>query len=586
MGRAKFDNAPNGPITGYDAESGTTATYDPNAPATISGDNRTNVTDEYTKRDRYRSMGEAAANAPAYQVDFGLANADRANGLAARAQQMQAANLMGQAAMGNAPSRAAIMGQQAAGQSLAATLGASAGARGMGAAAAQMQAQGQQAGMQLGNVNQFAGVRAGEMAQARDQFGNAMTGIRGGDYNTMGLDQGQADAQAKSEDAQRALNQAGQMGYEQMGINAEQQAVDSRLRQNQITANQNQAQADSDAARAARNRAAAQGIVTAVGAAAGASDVRTKTNAHYMLSDDRTKLARAWDEGHNEALNKVQQYRMMSPAELKQLGEKGNRLANAVRGAKADAYDEGQGRPQHIMEPPPERQMQSFTREQPPPPSMAAAAAQASREPTTGAVGGVHHGTKPPGFGARMPLDAWDGDIESMGPSGEGNYDPPDYNYIKTQSPLDVASALEQKNGSISPETESYMRKEGMWGPKTDALLADRNLRKPTLSDERTKSSHAEGEMGRALEHGLRPFEYEYKPEFQGAERQGAHEKNIGPMAQDMASNPITGTAIKHGDNGLLYIDQPKALKLALGGIGYLAAKQREMQDSMKKGGR
>ncbi len=75
------------------------------------------------------------------------------------------------------------------------------------------------------------------------------------------------------------------------------------------------------------------------------------------------------------------------------------------------------------------------------------------------------------------------GDIESMGPSGEGNQDAPDYNYIKTQSPLDVATALETHRGAISPSSEAYMRREGMWNEKTDRLLQDRGLRRPPMSD-------------------------------------------------------------------------------------------------------
>jgi hypothetical protein len=87
------------------------------------------------------------------------------------------------------------------------------------------------------------------------------------------------------------------------------------------------------------------------------TDVATEGAAPYV--DPRAK---AWDEGHNAALDKVQQMRMMSPDELKALGDKGNRLANAVRGAKADAYDEARGISQHIMQPRPGRQMASFQR--------------------------------------------------------------------------------------------------------------------------------------------------------------------------------------------------------------------------------
>lgn len=85
-----------------------------------------------------------------------------------------------------------------------------------------------------------------------------------------------------------------------------------------------------------------------------------------------------------------------------------------------------------------------------------------------------HHGRNSftPGTGG----DGYREDIESLGPSGEGNQDPPDYNYFHTGSPLDVATALETDPSTISKGSEDYMRREGLWTPKTDALLADRKI--------------------------------------------------------------------------------------------------------------
>jgi hypothetical protein len=461
MSRAKFDDTVtgngNGTITGYDAESGTTATYNPNDPSA----GRTNVTDAFTKRDRYRSLGEAAANAKAYQVDFGLAQGDRADGLGARDQQLQAAGLQQQAAMGNAPSHADIMGNQAGGQSLDAALGASANAKPGGFAAAQMAAQRAQAGMQQQAVGQYGGMRAGELADARGGFGNTMTAARQGDYTSMGLSQQQAEAQAQSENAQRGLNQAGQMGFEQLGINSEQQQVNSRLRQMQITANGNEATAQGDAARAQMQRAWAQGTVTSVGVAA--SDERAKQNSRPMMLSDAAAKANAWDLGHNAALDEVQQMRTKSPEELKALGAKGNRLANALAGAKGDAWDEAHGKSQHIMQ------------------------------------------------GQEMP---------TREPQAFQHGDPND--------------------------------------------------------------------MTRQLADGLAPYEYEYKPGFDAAEGQKPGEKNVGPMAQNMAANPVTGAAVSQRPDGLLQIDMKKATKLSLAAAGHNARKLQEQQAQIDalKGGR
>ncbi len=115
-------------------------------------------------------------------------------------------------------------------------------------------------------------------------------------------------------------------------------------------------------------------------------------------------------------------------------------------------------------------------------------------------------------------------------------------------------------------------------GAAPDYLQSIRN----TLSDERTKQGlRAESDMGVALAEGFKPYEYEYKPGFAQRERQAPGEKNVGPMAQDMASNSITGSAVKKAPNGLLVVDLPKATKVNSAGIGYLAQKQEEMAPSL-----
>ncbi len=88
--------------------------------------------------------------------------------------------------------------------------------------------------------------------------------------------------------------------------------------------------------------------------------------------------------------------------------------------------------------------------------------------------------------------------------------------------------------------------------------------------------------MGEALAH-MQPYEYEYKPQHAGDEGQQPGEKNVGPMAQDMAKNPITGSAVIRRPDGMLAVDMTKAGKLSLGAIGYLAAKQRELEAQMAR---
>jgi hypothetical protein len=104
----------------------------------------------------------------------------------------------------------------------------------------------------------------------------------------------------------------------------------------------------------------------------------------------------------------------------------------------------------------------------------------------------------------------------------------------------------------------------GLTGAQKEAALANG----PAVADPMTRSLAA-----------MKPYAYEYKPGM------GPSGPNVGPRAQDMASNPITGTAVRQGPDGLLSIDRDNGLKVALGGIGHLAAKQAQLE-SMVNGGR
>lgn len=71
---------------------------------------------------------------------------------------------------------------------------------------------------------------------------------------------------------------------------------------------------------------------------------------------------------------------------------------------------------------------------------------------------------------------------------------------------------------------------------------------------------------------GLAPSSYEYRDGIPGA----TPGMKVGPMAQNMAGNPVTGTAVRRDPNsGLLAIDGRDGLKVALGGVGHLAQGQQ-----------
>lgn len=358
------------------------------------------------ERERYDLMGHAAAQRQAHSLSGRMGYDGLASGMAtndalySRGEQARLLGLQSDAARGMAPSRAESMSSLAAGQSLESALAASSGARGMGAAAANMQAVSSMGGGQRRAAEQYAGMRAGELSTARTQYGQTATQMRGDDLGQMNLQQQRADAQARSEMAQRGLNQQAQMGYTQMGINHEQAQLDASLRRKQILMTENahrQAAADAE-----RDRTQGYGI-------AGMSAVASMIGG---------------------------------PAAGAAMGAGGSAMANAGN-ANADQRD-------------------------------------------------------------------------------------------------DSASDANTKR-DISPR----------------------------------------GGIGGQLADGLAPYQYEYKPGFDAREGQRPGESNIGPMAQNMARNPVTATAVERGDDGLLYLNNKKATKLALGGIGELAAKQQQLEADM-----
>lgn len=78
------------------------------------------------------------------------------------------------------------------------------------------------------------------------------------------------------------------------------------------------------------------------------------------------------------------------------------------------------------------------------------------------------------------------------------------------------------------------------------------------------------------LAKGLAPYAYEYKPGF------GTDGQKVGPMAQEMAANDVTATAVRQDpQTGLLAIDRDDGLKVALGGVGHLAAKQAKQEEML-----
>lgn len=83
-------------------------------------------------------------------------------------------------------------------------------------------------------------------------------------------------------------------------------------------------------------------------------------------------------------------------------------------------------------------------------------------------------------------------------------------------------------------------------------------------------------------------YAYAYKPEFAQAEGQKPGEANVGPIAQNMAANPVARTAVKQSDDGLLQLDLSKLSKLHSAGIASLQDQVDALHEALAKklGGR
>lgn len=208
---------------------------------------------------RYRDLGQQAQGRSAPIIQYGdayqnLGNSNDALGESAnlrnyaldtRNAQGDALRLQAQAAYGNAPSQAQMLGRNLIDQSLQAQLAGASSARGgaMAQAAAMRQASQGAASMQQQGVNNLSALRAQEMATARDAYQQGAYGIRAQDYqgsamaNAAAGQYGQNAAQyaqmqqqqALLEMQQRQLNDSGQQFYEGLGWNTNNAALNAGM---------------------------------------------------------------------------------------------------------------------------------------------------------------------------------------------------------------------------------------------------------------------------------------------------------------------------------------------------------------------
>lgn len=496
---------------------------------------------------RAQQLGDVAANRGAYQP--GMGQADQSRGA-----QTDSLGMARAAAMGQAPSQAEALGSNMIGQSLQSQLAGAASARGgsMAQAAATRQAQQGAAAFQQQGVNNLAGMRAQEMATARDQYGQQAGAVRGQDLSTAGL-------YSQNENTQRALNQQGQLGFNGQAIDIDKANAANSVQQYGIDSQNWQAQQNLGAARQRQESDISQHstdrstnlLASAAGAGGGVlaaglnflSDEHAKMNitpvvpGNYFLSAAQTKTDITPIMPGNQAYDPF----IVSSTDDSRTPNskpKGPSLAAAASSAIGSASkDFGEHAQSDMYNTRTHEALVSDERTKIPMPMNAV-------DPGTGTVqlhdGGMSQDDlRAAGTGLAGAAGMMRGMVGGGGITGGS-----------------VNTAGRGSDGSVNPMQHM-------------------------MSDERAKHTMGSAATMAAANRALAPSAYEYKPQFT-PEDQAPGEMNVGPMAQNMARNPLSATAVKELPDGLLAVDKDKALRLALGSIGSL----QQQIDQMRRGGR
>lgn len=488
---------------------------------------------------RYRGLGAAAANRQAYQANFDAANSDRNNAAYARLNQQDAVGLQQQAAYGQAPSAAQSLSRNMLDQSLQAQMAGASSARGGSLAqAAAMRGAAQQAGaMQQQGMNQIGALRAQEMAQARDAYMGAASQLRGQDYQSQALAQQQAGMQQQSELAQRQMNQSAQQNYEQMAWNTQNAQLNADMQKYGIDQGTRNQQRDRD------------------------------------FQHDEKWTDRLWNLGGKvfEGLGGVfgSDEALKVPASLDSrsgLAMAANPTSYATSGGGIDV-------------------MGTFKAQN-------AALDSMRRHP--GAAGGTSGPSMMSDERSKVPTGVMGYEEGArIGPDGMGYVE-------KAESPSIVPSkfvAMQRDNeregaragegGSLAKAAMANVKRQA---PTMDLdKWADAELAKYRNENARLDRGEYRGALAGAAEQSrgmadaakaMASVPYAYKPGLQPPE-QTPGEVNVGPIAQNMAANPVTATAVKRDPaTGMLMVDQGKMTKV-LGGV---VANQQAEIDKLKAG--
>ncbi len=560
---------------------------------------------------RYRGIASAYASQPTYKLDYGAANqslgqatntintgkqtldlahGDRALAGQARGQQWQALGLQAQAAQGNAPSRAEILGRGLIGQSLNTQLAGASSARGgpLAQMAAQRQAQQGAAQFQQQGTNQLAALRADEMERARAQYQAGATGIRGQDYNaadqagrmaatygdlagrqtTIGQTQaGMAEGQGRMEMGQRELNQRGALDYERLGWDTNNAAANlglgyAGLEQGNYQFGKEMNQRDADR------------TMGYVGAATGAAGGLVGGVMNYA---GQSKMADSYRQGNNSNGDRpYSDMRAKQPAPLLLSTGKQPKAANP------NWLTQMMGSPEQVQ--------------------MKARVQQDEHEDRLAQVDDPY---SPPPIEREDPYSFTPGGIQREDPYGSGESFYSDENAKRAAFNQGITygqgELYSQVRGVENPEKlpefmQPKQKSLTVTGPSTAAGIdpkahGEKPFKLPEslpprvgIPPSRDVTGQKPGPTASLQEDANRRgagFPYSYKPEYAPPD-QAPGELNYGFSAQELEKNPITATAVKRDPNGMRFIDTDKLLKTNTAGIASL----QSQLDELKYGGR
>lgn len=228
---------------------------------------------------RYRSEGEAAQGRTGVTLD--QTQADQARGL-----QMGGLGLMGQAARGQAPSQAAILGASATDTTTRGALSGMAGARGPGAAVSTSGAAGGAAADQMARQNaSVTNLRAQEMARNQQEYAAGAGALRSQDNQA-------AITNARWEAQQRALNEAKQQGKEGLAYGTRETQANSAAAYNDMMRGYGESEANRAKSRNEHEKNRTYKTITNTLENAMPSDEETKTHVRHVTLGSLTGLSR------------------------------------------------------------------------------------------------------------------------------------------------------------------------------------------------------------------------------------------------------------------------------------------------------